>query len=102
MFFSRRIGFLAVLLPLASACPADSHFSMSDFTKQYCSQCHNSEDWAGGIAFDTIPLSDVHANRDVWEKVIRKMRVGMTSRERREPSAREAAAGRRQLAGAGP
>jgi len=75
--FCGRIGFLAVLLPMASACLADSHFSMEDFTKQYCANCHNTEDWAGGLAFDTLPESDLHENRDVWEKVIRKLRVGM-------------------------
>ncbi|HEY4214721.1 MAG TPA: DUF1592 domain-containing protein [Steroidobacteraceae bacterium] len=91
----RRIGFLAVLLPMASACLADSHFSMEEFTKQYCSNCHNTEDWAGGLAFDTLPESDMHANRDVWEKVIRKLRVGMmpplTAETHLPPQQRQAA-----------
>jgi hypothetical protein len=75
--FSRRIGVLAVLLPIGSACLAGSQFSIEDFTKQYCGDCHNAVDWAGGIAFDTLPESERHANRDVWENVIRKLRTGM-------------------------
>ena len=40
----------------------------------HCSKCHNSEDWAGGIAFDTIPTDDIPANAETWEKVVRKLR----------------------------
>ncbi|HTC54027.1 MAG TPA: DUF1592 domain-containing protein [Steroidobacteraceae bacterium] len=40
----------------------------------HCSKCHNSEDWAGGIAFDTIPKDDIAANAETWEKVVGKLR----------------------------
>ncbi len=50
---------------------------MEQFTKQYCNECHNATDWAGGVAFDTLSDSDVHENRDVWENAIRKLRIGM-------------------------
>ena len=40
----------------------------------HCSKCHNSEDWAGGVAFDTIPTNDIPANAETWEKVVRKLR----------------------------
>ena len=40
----------------------------------HCSKCHNSEDWAGGIAFDTMATDDVAGNAEVWEKVVRKLR----------------------------
>jgi hypothetical protein len=73
----RRIVYLAVLLPIASACLADAHFSMADFTRQYCENCHNTTDWAGGLALDALPESDVDGNQEVWEKVIRKLQVGM-------------------------
>jgi hypothetical protein len=39
-----------------------------------CSKCHNSEDWAGGIAFDTMATDNIPANAEVWEKVVRKLR----------------------------
>ncbi len=40
----------------------------------YCTECHNTEDWAGGIAFDTIAEQDIPDNIDVLEKVVRKLR----------------------------
>lgn len=40
----------------------------------HCTKCHNSEDWAGGIAFDTLALGDVGANAETWEKVVGKLR----------------------------
>jgi Protein of unknown function (DUF1592)/Protein of unknown function (DUF1588)/Protein of unknown function (DUF1585)/Protein of unknown function (DUF1595)/Protein of unknown function (DUF1587) len=40
----------------------------------HCSKCHNSEDWAGGIAFDTLPTDDLSANAETWEKVVGKLR----------------------------
>ena len=39
-----------------------------------CGGCHNSTDWAGGVAFDTMTVGDVQAEREVWEKVVRKLR----------------------------
>lgn len=76
-YFSKRMTFGA-LLSVASFCfAADSDLSVPEFTDAYCSECHNSESWAGGIAFDVMPQSDVHLNPDVWEKVIMKLRVGM-------------------------
>ncbi|MEO8309151.1 MAG: DUF1587 domain-containing protein, partial [Pseudomonadota bacterium] len=40
----------------------------------YCTECHNADDWAGGIAFDTMTQSDIPQNIDVFEKVVRKLR----------------------------
>ncbi|MEY2852997.1 MAG: hypothetical protein RL030_129, partial [Pseudomonadota bacterium] len=40
----------------------------------YCVECHNAEDWAGGVAFDTLQPSDIPQNIEVLEKVVRKMR----------------------------
>ena len=42
----------------------------------HCTKCHNSEDWAGGIAFDAISTnaSDIPANAETWEKVVGKLR----------------------------
>ncbi|MET0292219.1 MAG: DUF1592 domain-containing protein [Steroidobacteraceae bacterium] len=63
---------------MGSVCiAADSRFSMADFTQQYCNDCHNATDWAGGVAFDTLSTTDVHEDREVWESAIRKLRTGM-------------------------
>jgi len=45
-----------------------------DMLNQYCVGCHNTEDWAGSLAFDTLAPADVATNKAVFEKAIRKMR----------------------------
>ena len=39
-----------------------------------CEKCHNSVDWAGSIAFDTMSLTDIPADAETWEKAVRKLR----------------------------
>ena len=41
---------------------------------QYCVTCHNFEDWAGSIAFDTLSPADIAENAHTFETAIRKMR----------------------------
>ncbi|HXR52203.1 MAG TPA: DUF1587 domain-containing protein, partial [Steroidobacteraceae bacterium] len=45
--------------------------------QRYCSKCHNTEDFAGGFAFDQLNRSDLHPDAALWEKVVRKLRSGM-------------------------
>src|SRR5262245_48967520 len=42
--------------------------------QQRCEKCHNSEDWAGGVAFDTLSPDDIAADAETWEKAVRKLR----------------------------
>jgi len=44
---------------------------------QYCVKCHNTEDWAGGVAFDALSPGGIPADAQTWEKAIRKLRTGM-------------------------
>ncbi|MGH8260846.1 MAG: DUF1592 domain-containing protein [Steroidobacteraceae bacterium] len=44
--------------------------------QHYCTQCHNVEDWAGGVAFDTMSPQQIPADAKVWEDAIRKLRGG--------------------------
>ena len=46
----------------------------SAFLDKYCSKCHNSTDWAGQLALDVLDHSNVGAEADAWEKVVRKLR----------------------------
>ncbi len=39
-----------------------------------CGNCHNSTDWAGGVAFDTLSADSIHADAEVWEEAVRKLR----------------------------
>ena len=41
---------------------------------KYCTECHNAEDWAGGVAFDTMDEAQIADNIDVLEKTVRKLR----------------------------
>ena len=41
--------------------------------KQYCSKCHNTTDWAGGVAFDIMKPAQVPANPQVFEAAIKKL-----------------------------
>ena len=43
------------------------------FLNQYCSKCHNAEDWAGGVAFDTMTSDDIPADAKTWEHAVRKL-----------------------------
>ena len=43
--------------------------------KQYCTDCHNAVDWAGGVAFDTMSPDTVAEDGRVWEAALRKLRV---------------------------
>jgi len=42
--------------------------------QQRCSKCHNSVDWAGGVAFDTLSTQAIPADAETWERAIRKLR----------------------------
>ncbi|HUN77279.1 MAG TPA: DUF1592 domain-containing protein [Steroidobacteraceae bacterium] len=44
--------------------------------QQYCTQCHNTDDWAGGVAFDTMSAQQIPSDAKVWEDAIRKLRGG--------------------------
>ena len=44
---------------------------------EYCSECHNADDFAGNTAFDVLPRDALAENADTWELAIRKVRTGM-------------------------
>lgn len=41
--------------------------------EQYCGDCHNYEQWAGGVAFDVLSLDSAHEDAEIWEETIRKL-----------------------------
>src|SRR5262249_49738567 len=43
----------------------------------YCIGCHNQPAKIGDLALDTLDLSDVSKNAEVWEKAVRKLRGGL-------------------------
>jgi mono/diheme cytochrome c family protein len=42
--------------------------------EERCAECHNSLDWAGGLAFDTMSAHELAADAETWEKAVRKLR----------------------------
>jgi hypothetical protein len=44
------------------------------FLDQYCSKCHNTTDWAGGVAFDSLSPETIPDDAETWEKAVRKLR----------------------------
>lgn len=59
---------------------------------RYCSDCHNLDDFSGGLAFELLNPDDLPADAEVWEDVIRKLRGSMMPPPGQpRPSADEAA-----------
>jgi hypothetical protein len=58
----------------APAVPPATHRATLD---RYCVSCHNDKAKTAGLSLETADLSNVGANPDLWEKVVRKVRVGM-------------------------
>jgi mono/diheme cytochrome c family protein len=50
---------------------ADRRWAMFE---TYCGECHNSTDWAGGVAFDTLTVADVPREAKLWEATAEKLR----------------------------
>ena len=79
-------GSLAVLagaLSLKAAGPAQTPDTVSSapaeraLLNRYCVTCHNQKLKTGGLALDGVSLTNVAANREVWEKVLRKLHGGL-------------------------
>ncbi len=43
---------------------------------KYCVTCHSERAKTGGLVLEKIDLTNLPANAEIWEKVIRKLRVG--------------------------
>jgi hypothetical protein len=71
------LGLLGVTVALAQSGgtpPSGFHPTGNFALLAHCTKCHNSEDWAGGFAFETMSLNDVAENAEIWEKAVRKLR----------------------------
>jgi hypothetical protein len=62
--------------PAAAAAKDPSHGNWNTVQK-YCFECHNAEDWAGGVAFDTMSDDAIPTDAKIWEQAVRKLRGGM-------------------------
>ena len=73
------VGCLAASLPggWASAQTASNVSDYGATLKQYCVTCHNDKAKTGDLSLENMDLAHLGNNAEVWEKVIRKARVGM-------------------------
>jgi mono/diheme cytochrome c family protein len=53
---------------------ADPVKPFNDLINANCVKCHNSTDWAGGVAMDTMDLSNAGDDPQVWEEAVTKLR----------------------------
>jgi mono/diheme cytochrome c family protein len=53
---------------------ADPVKPFNDLINANCVKCHNSTDWAGGVAMDTMDLGQAGADPQVWEEAVTKLR----------------------------
>jgi hypothetical protein len=59
----------------ASADHAAGRLPERYLVRQYCLDCHNKAEKAGGLALDAILGEALTTHADVWEKVVRKLRA---------------------------
>ncbi len=99
---TRRVGVACALLlglPAVAAAAGAGHVPVAlqdkdwAFLDQYCSDCHNSTDWAGELALDVLDHKDLAADGEVWEEVVRKLRGALMppSTNPQPPAAQRAA-----------
>lgn len=54
--------------------PVAAHTAQFQWLGDYCGKCHNAEDWAGGVAFDTLSPDTIGSDAKVWEEAVTKLR----------------------------
>ncbi len=60
--------------PNAESGIANNHVELLN---QYCTGCHNQDDFSGGISFDLLDMNNVLSDAETWEQVLLKLRAGM-------------------------
>ncbi|HEV2700402.1 MAG TPA: DUF1592 domain-containing protein [Steroidobacteraceae bacterium] len=54
-----------------------SDAAQQHLVQQYCSVCHNYEDYTGGVEFEVFDPSKAHEDASLTERMIHKLRAGM-------------------------
>jgi hypothetical protein len=71
------LGIGATAFAATPAPPADLTHGNWKTVQAYCFDCHNVEDWAGGVAFDSMSADAIPQDAKIWEQAVRKLRGGM-------------------------
>ena len=57
--------------PAANPPAADK--PLENLVDDFCSKCHNTTDWAGNVAMDSMDLAHPGEDAEIWEKAIAKL-----------------------------
>ncbi len=61
-----------------AAVPSAKDIKAAQATFQsYCVSCHNTEDWAGGLALDEVNVARIGDQAEIGEKIVAKLRAGL-------------------------
>ena len=72
---AQAFGLLLIIgAPAMAQTPAVDYGAV---VNKYCVTCHNERAKTAGLMLDKANIADPAASADIWEKAIRKMRVGM-------------------------
>jgi len=69
--------FVAVVLSAQTSGVQAPVSSQQALLNKYCVGCHNQKQKVSGLALDKLDLSRIGENREIWEKVVHKIRSGM-------------------------
>ncbi len=80
-------GLFAVLIAVTGAVKLSNQPVMAQVTpvvamepeallQRYCIGCHNTRLRTAGLALDELDAANVHADAEIWEKVVQKLRAG--------------------------
>jgi cytochrome c553 len=75
----------------ADAKPAagDAHAKWK-IIETYCFECHNTDEWAGSVAFDAMSPDSIGQDGKVWEAAIKKLKSGLMPPPGKDQPAKEA------------
>lgn len=79
---ANRFSIPMSMLLLAASGPAamaadDGADASKDLMEQYCTKCHNLDDYAGWLDLEGFGTDNIHEAADIGEKVIKRLRAGM-------------------------
>src|SRR5215207_11338981 len=75
-------------LPVGARAQSSSPAAHRQTIADYCAGCHNNRLRTGGLSLDGADLAAVSSHSDLWEKVVRKLRLGvMPPQGSRRPAA---------------
>jgi hypothetical protein len=72
-----RRAFSITSLAFAVASATASAQELPALLQDYCTKCHNLEDYSGGLDIEGLDFAHVETNAAEWEKIVRKVKAGM-------------------------